>query len=140
MPASASRRVASARSSRQLIALLPRELARPLIGGKRLDDLVEIAVEHAVERVHRETDAVVGDAVVLVVVGADLLGTTATLHLVASRRAHLVGLPVLFGLQQPGAQDAHRLIAVLQLALLVLAGDDKTGGLVRDSHGRVGGV
>src|SRR5437763_1906020 len=42
--------------------------------------------------------------------------------------------------EQPGAQDRHRLRLVLELAALVLAGDDLARGHVGDPHGRVGGV
>src|SRR4051812_18517987 len=50
------------------------ELAGPLVLGERVDQLVELAVaEHPVELVQRQADAVVGDAVLLEVVGADLL-------------------------------------------------------------------
>ena len=42
--------------------------------------------------------------------------------------------------EQPGAQDTHRLLLVLELALLVLAGGDDSGRQVRDAHGGVGGV
>ena len=47
----------------------------PLVGDQRVDDLVELAGEHLVELVEREPDAVVGDPVLLVVVGADLLAS-----------------------------------------------------------------
>jgi hypothetical protein len=53
--------------------------------------------------------------------------------------ASRVGL-LLGGGQQPGAQDAQRLLLVLQLALLVLAGDHDAGGQVGDPHRGVGGV
>ena len=118
----AARRAPGSRQLRAHAAVVtPAELTPAFVGRERVDDLVELAVEHAVERVHREPDAVIGDAVLLVVVRADLLGAAAALHLLAARRAHLGVLLVLLGLQQPRAQDAHRLVLVLQLALLVLA-------------------
>jgi peptide chain release factor 1 len=43
-------------------------------------------------------------------------------------------------LEQPGAQHAHGLLAVLQLGLLVLHGDHQAAGLVGDAHGGVGRV
>ena len=46
---------------------------RLLVGDERVDDLVELAGQHLVELVEREADAVVGDPVLLEVVGADLL-------------------------------------------------------------------
>ena len=42
--------------------------------------------------------------------------------------------------EQPGPQDAHRLLLVLQLALLVLAADHDAGRQVGDPDRRVGGV
>ena len=96
-------------------------MARAFVARERLDDLVEIAVEHPVEGMHRETDAMVGDAIVLEVVRANLLGPPAALHLITTRGRNLGVLPVLLGLQQPRAQDPHRLLLVLELALLVLA-------------------
>ena len=116
------------------------ELPRALGGGERVGDLVELPGEHLVERVQREADAVVGDAVLLVVVRADLLGAPAALHLAAPGRRQLRLLALALGLEEPAAQDAHRLVLVLQLALLVLAGDDEARGLVRDAHRGVGGV
>src|SRR3954452_13885845 len=53
------------------------ELAGPLVLGESVDQLVELAIaEHPVELVQRHADAVVRDAVLLEVVGADLLGAT----------------------------------------------------------------
>ncbi len=82
----------------------------------------------------------VGDPVLLVVVRADLLGASTALDLLASRRAQLGVLAFLFDLQQARAQDPQRLVLVLQLALLVLAGDDEARRLVRDPYRRVGRV
>ena len=47
---------------------------------------------------------------------------------------------LLRGGEQPGAQDPHRLLLVLQLGLLVLAGHHDAGGQVGDPHRGVGGV
>src|SRR5437762_3947618 len=158
MPAAASCRATSPRAASQVSAsgvslssfmrarppawLASRrgELTRPLVGGQRVDDVVELAREHAIERVHGEPDPVIGDAVLLVVVRADLLGPPASLHLIAAHRAELRVLAVLFQLHETRAQDAHRFVLVLQMALLVLARDDQPARHVRDAHRRVGGV
>ena len=50
------------------------QAARLVLLGEGVDDLVEVAGEHLVELVDGQPDAVVGDPVLLVVVGADLLG------------------------------------------------------------------
>ena len=50
------------------------------VGRQRVDDLVELARQHPVERVQRQLDPMVGHAIVLEVVRADLLGTPAAFH------------------------------------------------------------
>ena len=82
----------------------------------------------------------VGDAVLLEVVRADLVGAPTALHLAPARRRQLLLLTFALDLEQPAAQDAHRLVLVLQLTLLVLTRDHETGRLVRDPHRGVGGV
>ena len=85
------------------------QLLRALVRHQRVDDLVELTGEHAVELVERQSDAMVGDAVLLEVVGADLLGASATSDLAASSVAELGGLLVLLELEQPrpSAPAAH---------------------------------
>ena len=65
-----------------------------MFGGQRLDDLVErLAVEHLVELVERQVDAVVGDPPLRKIVGADALGAVAGADLPAPRgRAFRIGL------------------------------------------------
>jgi len=104
------------------------ELRGALGGGQCVGEVVELTGEHLVERVQGEPDAVVGDPVLLEVVGADLVGATAALHLVAASRRQLRLLALTLRLEHPGAQDPQRLVLVLELALLVLARDDETGG------------
>src|SRR5262249_32649519 len=50
------------------------ERAPAVLGGERLRELADVAVEHLVERVHGPVHAAVRDAVLREVVGADLLG------------------------------------------------------------------
>ena len=127
---------ARSRASRAL-RLLPRQLARPLVRHERVGQLGEVARQHLVELVEGEVDAVVGDPVLLVVVGADLVGAAAGADLAAALGRHLGGLAVLLGLQQACPQHHHRLGPVLDLRLLVLHGHDRAGRDVRDPHGRV---
>ena len=49
------------------------ELTGALVGGQRGDDLVEVAGQDVGQLVDREADAVIGDPVLLEVVGPDLL-------------------------------------------------------------------
>src|SRR6478609_6612759 len=156
-PASASRWVAWATSaSSRFIAVLRTGSragrgggAHGLRGGELrggvgvdtgLDDGVEVTVEHLVQVVRLEADAVVRDPVFREVVRADLLGAVHGAHLAAAHVGRLL-LGCLLGRgQQPGPQDAHGLLLVLELALLVLAGRDDAGRQVRDAHGGVRGV
>src|SRR4051794_37344433 len=129
----------SVHSWRQLTvwSLIAGELACPFVGCERVDDVVEIAGQHFLQSIDGEPDAVVGDPVLLVVVGADLLATAAT----ADLRTTLGGLRrvllVLGQLQQSGAQHLHRTSTVLQLTALVLHRYHDACRLVRDAHGGV---
>src|SRR5436190_18152747 len=82
----------------------------------------------------------VRDAPLREVVGADLLRALPASHLRAAVGRDL-GLALRhLALVEPGAQDTKRLLAVLQLRLLILHGDDDAGRPVREAHRRVGGV
>src|SRR5581483_11199472 len=137
-----SRRPASASSARHVGPSVTRvaEPPRLLVVHERVGDLVELTGEDPVELVQRQVDAVIGDAVVLVVVRADLFAPTATADLTAPRLRRLRLLTVLLELQQSGTQHLQRLRPVLDLALLVLHGDDEARRLVRDAHCGVGRV
>src|ERR1700689_3991492 len=127
-PASASRSVASATSSSsRLIVACADQLRGEVRGGQRIDHRVKLAVDDLVQVVGLETHPVVGDAILGEVVGADPLRPVDGPDLAAALR---VGLGVGLGLglrEQPGAQHAQCLLLVLQLALLVLAGNDDAG-------------
>ena len=117
------------------------EPARPFVGHERVAHLVELAGEHPVEVVDGEPDPVVGDPVLLEVVGADLLAAAAAADLGLALAGRLGRLPQsCSSVQQPGAQDLHRLRPVLDLALLVLHRHDQPGRQVGDAHRRVGRV
>ena len=114
--------------------------APAVLGSERLGELVQLAAEDPVELVHRELDPVVGEPVLGEVVGADLLGALAAADLRAARRVELGPLALELALVEAGAEDAHRLVLVLELRLLVLHRDDDAGRQVRDPHGGVGRV
>src|SRR4029079_13237088 len=85
-------------------SLIAGELAGPFVGCQRVDDVVEVSGQHLLQSVDREPDAVVRDAVLLVVVGADLLAPTTAADLRATL-GRLGGVVLLLGqLQQPGTQ------------------------------------
>ena len=101
---------------------------------------LELAVEHPVEVVRGVADAVVGDPVFLEVVRADALAAVDGAHLRRTAGPGRGSSRLAGRRQQPGTQDAQRRLLVLQLALLVLAGDDGAGRKVGDAHRGVGGV
>ena len=84
---------------------------------------------------HRQPDAVVGDAVLRVVVGADFLAAVA----IADLRfpiAGYFGLPLfLLGGIQTAAEYGHRFGLVLVLRAFILAHHHQAGGLVDETHG-----
>ena len=82
----------------------------------------------------------IGEPVLLEVVGPDLLAPVAALDLSASGVADQCSLLLLTHLEQPGTKHLHGARPVLQLAALVLHGNDDPCGPVCDAHGGVGGV
>ena len=72
------------------------------------------------------------------VIGADALVAHAGAHLAAPLGGELPGDLLLFRLVQPGGQDAHGFVPVLELAALLLALHHHTGGLVDEPHRRRG--
>src|SRR2546421_7937339 len=109
MPASASTCVPCARASPTVMSDCGgfQRLA-PLFGLQRLGELVQLAFEDAVEVVHGQLYAVVGDAVLGIVVRADLLGPLARADLGAAGSWRLGCPPLPLRLLQPGAQKAAR--------------------------------
>ena len=88
----------------------------------------------------RHADPVVGHAALGEVVGPYLRAAVAGRDLAPALLRHLLLLSLPLGLVEPRAQDLHRPELVLVLALLVLAGHDDAGRLVRQAHGGVGRV
>ena len=119
------------------LRLQPRAL---LLGRERRGELAQVAVEDLVEVVGGELDPVVGDPALREVVGADLLRALAGADLRAAVGGDLGPLLLERALVEARAQDPHRLVAVLQLRLLVLHRDDDPGRLVGDPDRRVGRV
>src|SRR5690606_21062203 len=72
-PRAVSVRAPVARPIRNGTLLAGLQALRLLVGGESPDELVELALENLVETPDGETDAVIGDPVLLVVVGPDLL-------------------------------------------------------------------
>src|SRR6185437_7418524 len=92
------------------------------------------------ELVVGQADAVIGEPVLREVVGADLLAAVAGAYLLLT----VFGLQLMDALSfyfiKPGTENAHALLAVLDLRFLVLAAYDGVGRNVRDADGGVGRV
>src|SRR6185437_2536978 len=85
--------------------------------GQRLGELVQLAFEDTVEVMHGQLYAVVGDSVLRIVVGTNLLRALARPDLRAPRRGLLGCLLLALQLVEPRPQDAQRLRLVLKLRL-----------------------
>src|SRR6476659_1113201 len=114
------------------------ELVSLVLGGERRGDLRKVAVHDGIDLVQRKVDAVVGDAALREVVGADAVGAVARadepLPLGGLLRLLLAHLLVL----DARGEHAPGLLAVLVLAPRVLAFDHDAGGRVRVAHRRIG--
>src|SRR5438552_71717 len=110
------------------------ELLGLRMGDEGVHDLVEVSVEHVLEAMEAEADAVVGDPRLLEVVRADLLAAVAGAHLALALARDLALLLLQRHLVQARAQDLHGLLAVLDLALLVLAGHHGVRGQMGDAN------
>src|SRR5690606_25756414 len=111
-----------------------------LQGGRQF---VQVAGQHRRQLARGEADAVVGDARLREVVGADALRALAAADLHQARLARSAGRLGTLALQEPRAQHRQGALLVLDLRLAVLAGDDDLVLLARvvgDAHRRVGGV
>lgn len=111
-----------------------------VVGDERLDEGVELAVEHGAEVVEGQFDAVIGDAVLGEVVGADSFVAFAGADLGAALGGVFGVFLGAFGFEEAGAEDAQGLGLVFLLGAFVGAADDHAGGFVEDLDGGVGGV
>src|SRR4051812_24983596 len=123
---------ALARSSSGFFGEL-RELLGLLLGGERVDDLVELTFHDAVDLVEREVDAVVGDPALREVIGANPLGAVARADEGLARRGGLGLLLALLLVADLGLQHAQRLLAVLMLRAGILALDHDAGRQMGDA-------
>src|SRR5262249_56338437 len=125
-PAPSRRRAGAHRRSLQ-VRRSGRELREPprfVIGDQGVDDLVQRApFHHLVELVEREVDAMVGDAALGEIVGADAFAAVAAADLaLAVGGARLVAALAL-GVVQAGAQGLAGLWGVPGRALFILCAD-----------------
>src|ERR671916_762855 len=135
-PAFSSRNAASRAACLTLAALvcnllagctgcLGSKLLGPLGGSESLGELREISAQHGFHVVRRQADAVIRDSALRKIVRADLRRTVASPDLRLPQRAFF-GRPFLhLAFEKARTQNPHRLLLVLELALLVLARYDE---------------
>src|SRR5258706_16037791 len=85
-------------------------------------------------------DAVIGYAILRIVVGANFFGAVAGFDLSAALGGQGGLLLFHFLFVEAGAKNAHSFGAIFDLRFFVLLGDDQAAGNVGDTHGRIGGV
>src|SRR5213082_3349859 len=101
---------------------------------ERFDEIVDVAVHAPIQVREVVPEAPVGEAVLWEVVRPHLLRALAASDLGVARRRLARRALLRSARQQPRAKDRHRLRFVLELAALVLAGDDFARGQVRDAY------
>ena len=92
-----------------------------------IDQRIDITAHNLIELMERHSDAVIGDAILFEIVGANLLGAIAGADLRAALGRNRILLLLRLHLEKSRSQHAHRLLAVLDLRLLVLHRYDQTG-------------
>ena len=105
------------------------------VGDECVNNGLQAAFHDEVELVEGKADAVVCEAVLGEVVGANLFGAVAGAYLLLAGAGQLGVLAIHLDFVEARAENAHALFAILDLRLFVLATDNGTGGDVGDAHG-----
>src|SRR5882724_2606715 len=105
--------------------------------NQAVDERAELAVHDFGQLVKRQADAVIGDAVLREIVGADFFGAVAGFDLAAALGGKSGLALLLLLLVQASAENAHGFGAILDLRFLVLLRNDEAAGNVRDAHGGI---
>src|ERR1700734_1834970 len=141
MTASSSRSLVPCRSAVWMVieslgcfALLFQLLALIVVGERR-EQRVQPAFHYQIELVQGQADAMIGDAILREVVGADFFATIARTHHALPLGADRLLLLFEFDFVEPRPQYPLGLGTILDLRFFVLAGDDQTRRQVREAHG-----
>ena len=105
-----------------------------------VDHVLNVAVHESGEVVDRVVDAVVGDAALRIVVGADLGRTVARRDHRLALRGDFVEVLRVFEVEDARTQLLERLVEVLQLGFLVLTLHDDARRDVCQADGRIGRI
>lgn len=105
-----------------------------------MNDVVEVAIHDGGEVAARIMDAVVGDAVLREVVGANFFATIAGADEGFAGGGGGFHFFLFLAFKEARTEDGHGLDAVLLLGALVLHGNDEAGRQMSNANGGVGGV
>src|SRR5229473_5112270 len=88
----------------------------------------------------RQADAMIGDAVLREIIGADFFGAVAGFDLAAALGGEGGLALLLLLLVEAGAENAHGFGAILDLRFLILLRNDESAGDMRNAYGGIRGV
>src|SRR5260370_29672365 len=100
----------------------------------------EFAMHHFGELVYGQTDAVITDAVLRIIVRPNFLGAVTSFDLSPALGSDSGLLLLHFHFIETSTKNTHGLGAILDLRFFVLLRDDEAAGKMGDAHRRVGGV
>src|SRR5215467_12655248 len=110
-----------------------------MLGDERVDDLAErFALDDLRQLVERQIDAVIADATLWEIIGADALGAIAGADLAAPVRGALGVALLPLGVVELRPQQRHGLGTIAMLRALLLHDDDDPARDVGDTHGGFG--
>src|SRR5688572_5691416 len=107
-----------------------------MASGKLSNKFIYPSIHHCRQVVIRQTDAMIRDAVLWIVVRADFFGALACSNLRAAIRLYIRAALFFFHFVETCAQDAKRAQFILQLRALILTGNDDACWPMREAHSR----
>src|ERR1017187_2676596 len=116
------------------------QLFRLVVRDESIDDGLQAAFHHQVKLVQGQADAVIGEAILRKVVSANLLAAVARTHLLLALLGQFGILFFHLHFIETGTEDAHALVAVLDLRFFVLATYNRVSGQMSYAHGGVSRV
>ena len=99
-------------------------------GGYGIDDVLEVALQYALEVMDGQADTVIGNSTLGKIVGSNLLRAVACAYLRTAGIGHLLELTLAFLVQEASTKHCHSFDLVLQLRTFVLADNHHACGEV----------
>src|ERR1019366_8240172 len=111
------------------------QLFRLVVRDESIDDGLQAAFHYQIELVQCETNAVIGKAILREVISANLLAAVARTNLLLALLGQFGILFFHLHFIEAGTQNAHALVAILDLRFLVLAAYHRVSRNMSDAHG-----